>query len=230
MSKFVIYSKTDCQVWSILDQYIIEEDGTIAGGYNGVNTVRYHISTNPAVLEISEDLYKTLNVNNLDKYIVVNGIISEKPDDENYIPGNSVLEDKIIRLDIDCTNTIYNGTDITLSDGNTYHFTLTDKDQLNLSGIGLELIMGAETIAWHEDDETVPCRFYSASDATKIISTLTAWKEYHITYFRDLRIYINSLTDENMINNISYGDNIPEEFKSEVLKSYEEKLSNMDGD
>ena len=125
MSKFVVYSNTNGQVWNVLDQYSYEEDGTLAGGINGTNTLRYHASTNPAILEISDEDFDNLNINNLNNYVVVDRTIIEKPEDENYVPGESILEDKLIRFDIDCTNTIYAGTNVTLSDGNTYHFSLT---------------------------------------------------------------------------------------------------------
>ena len=81
MSKFVVYSKDSGQVWNALDQYMYEEDGTLAGGINGANTLRYHVSTNPAILEITDEEYNALNINNLGKYIVVDGNIVEKPDD-----------------------------------------------------------------------------------------------------------------------------------------------------
>ena len=81
MSKFIVYSKDNGQVWSALDQYQFEEDGTLVGGINGANTLRYHPSTNPGVVEISDEDYKQLDINNLDKYIVVNNTIIEKPDD-----------------------------------------------------------------------------------------------------------------------------------------------------
>ena len=81
MSKFIVYSKDNGQVWSALDQYQFEEDGTLAGGINGANTLRYHVSTNPAVLEISDEDYKQLDINNLNKYAVVDNTIIEKPDD-----------------------------------------------------------------------------------------------------------------------------------------------------
>lgn len=142
---------------------------------------------------------------------------------ENIICLN-IKSNKINEMDNICKQTIYKGLDITLEDGTVEHFTLDEQDQLNLSGIGLKLLMGAETVAWHEDDETIPCRFYSAADATKIISTLTAWKEYHITYFRDLRIYINSLTTVEEIESIEYGCVLPDEYKSEVLIAYEQQL------
>ena len=81
MSKFIVYSKDNGQVWSALDQYQFEEDGTLAGGINGTNTLRYHPSTNPAVLEITDEEYKQLDINNLNKYVVIDNTIIEKPDD-----------------------------------------------------------------------------------------------------------------------------------------------------
>lgn len=139
-------------------------------------------------------------------------------------PIYDTVESKISELSDSCTQTIYNGIDVKLTDGTIEHFTLDEQDQLNLSGIGLKLLMGAETVAWHKDDETEPCRFYSAADAQKIISNLTIFKEYHITYFRDLRIYVRSLASAEDINNITYGFEIPEEFKSDVLKQYENEI------
>ena len=131
---------------------------------------------------------------------------------------------KIEHLDSTCENTIYAGTDVTLSNGSVEHFTLDAKDQLDLSGIGLQLLQGAEQIAWHKDDETESCKFYSAADGTTIIQTLTLFRTYHITYFRDLRIYVNSLTDADDVNAIEYGSVIPDEYKSDVLKSIEAQM------
>ena len=135
-----------------------------------------------------------------------------------------VKKAKIEYLDSTCENTIYTGTDVTLSDGSVEHFTLDAKDQLDLSGIGLQLLQGAKQIAWHKDDETESCKFYSAADGTAIIQTLTMFRTYHITYFRDLRIYVNSLSDIDSINAIEYGSVIPDEYKSDVLKSIEAQM------
>lgn len=126
---------------------------------------------------------------------------------------------KIDEFNTICEETIYKGTDVTLKDGSVLHFTLDDKDQANLSGIAIELITGATTIMWHEDDHSKPCRFFDADDAWTIIKTMTSFKTFHVTYFRDARIYIESLTDENTVRSFSYGDDIPEEYKSDVLKS-----------
>ena len=149
-------------------------------------------------------------------------------DNSLFLCNKATLEDvkkaKIEHLDSTCENTIYAGTDVTLTDGSVEHFTLDAKDQLDLSGIGLQLLQGAEQIAWHKDDETESCKFYSAADGAAIIQTLTMFRTYHITYFRDLRIYVNSLSDADDVNAIEYGSVIPDEYKSDVLKSIEAQM------
>lgn len=155
------------------------------------------------------------------KYCYINGQFIENPAIDRLTP---LIENKVQSLSNTCSQIIYAGIPITLSDGTTQHFTLTEQDQLNLSGIGLKLLMGAQQIAWHEDDVTKECQYYSAEDAQKIIATLTTFKEYHITYFRDLRIYVYSLNTVEEVEAIEYGFALPEEFKSQVLKDYEQIL------
>lgn len=144
----------------------------------------------------------------------------------NYDNVGIIKQNKISELDNICTDTIYKGTDITLSTGETQHFTLDEQDQANLAGIGLQLGAGAEMISWHQDDVTKPCQFYTAEDAQKIINTLTVFKSYHITYFRDLRIYVNSLENIEDVEVIYYGYALPDEAKSDVLKYYEGLMTN----
>lgn len=166
--------------------------------------------------EIPEEVQK-----NCSNYCYIDGQFVDNPNIDKLTPAK---EAKVQELSNTCSNTIYQGIPITLSDGSTQHFTLTEQDQLNLSGIGLKLLMGAQQIAWHEDDVTKECQYYSAEDAQKIIATLTTFKEYHITYFRDLRIYVYSLNTVEEIEAIEYGFELPEEFKSQVLKDYEQLL------
>jgi hypothetical protein len=160
-------------------------------------------------------------ISNTEAYLYIDNKFIVNPD---YDMLSYIKESKELELSDTCSNTIYQGIPITLSDGSTQHFTLTEQDQLNLSGIGLKLLMGAQQIAWHEDDITKECQYYSAEDAQKIIATLTTFKEYHITYFRDLRIYVYSLNTVEEVKAIEYGFELPEEFKSQVLKDYEQLL------
>ena len=47
------------------------------------------------------------------------------------------------------------------------------------------------------------------------LQTLT----WHVTYFRDLRIYIRSLTEKEDVEKVTYGMDIPEAYQSEPLKA-----------
>lgn len=140
-------------------------------------------------------------------------------------PLETAINNKISQLDKACTETIYSGSDMQLSDGNVYHFTLDMQDQANLTGVALQLGAGVSQVSWHTSDITQPCLFYSSADAQTIINTLTMYKSYHITYFRDLRRYVLSLTSIEDINSIEYGYELPEVAKSDVLKTYEVMMS-----
>lgn len=185
--------------------------------------------------EGSGDKYHHAQSNYLDKpiiddkwlynYKLVDGVVTERTQEEKDLElFPSVITTKIAELSKVCTESIYKGIDVTLTDGTTEHFTLDQQDQLNLSGLALKLLMGATEIAWHEDDTTVQCRFYSAEDANKIINSLIAFKEYHITYFRDLRIYVNTLSTKADVESITYGFALPDDAKSDVLKKYEAQI------
>ena len=102
MSKFIVYSKNNGQVWNVLNQYMYEEDGTLAGGFNGINTLRYHVSTNPAVLEISDENLEKLNLNNLQNYVIVGNTVVEKSegpvvtDDINLLKTHKIKQSKLL--------------------------------------------------------------------------------------------------------------------------------------
>ena len=52
----------------------------------------------------------------------------------------------------------------------------------------------------------------------RIINAALAYVVYHVTYFRDLRIYIRSLDNIDDVKVITYGVAIPQEYQSEPLK------------
>ena len=52
---------------------------------------------------------------------------------------------------------------------------------------------GDEAIPWHTSDEAEHCKFYSNADMAMITSKAMEYVTWHVTYFRDLRIYIRSL-------------------------------------
>ena len=138
-----------------------------------------------------------------------------------YVPTlEEVQSQKVSEMNDAQQTTIQNGMDIVLSDGHTEHFTLTDHDQTSLMGLQTLVAQGVESIPWHTSDQTEHCKYYSNADMAIITTKALQFVTYHVTYFRDLRIYIRALTDKEKVKTINYGMLIPVEYQSEVLKDY----------
>ena len=152
-----------------------------------------------------------------------NGSVYVEPEPESepepYVPTlEEVKEQKVAEMNAIQQETIQNGIDVTLSDGTVEHFTLTDHDQTSLMGLQTQIVQGVEQIPWHTAEQDKPCTYYSNADMSKIVTAAMAFVTYHVTYFRDLRIYINSMLDKESVEAVEYGVYIPEKYQSEVLK------------
>jgi hypothetical protein len=153
--------------------------------------------------------------------------------DESYVakfvyikpsePLESVKERKISEMNSVQQSMIANGFDIVI-DGKLKHFTLTDHDQTSMLGLMGQVQMGIEQIPWHTSDHDEHCEYFTNEQMKSIIEKATGFLTYHITYFRDLRIYINNLSSKEEIEAVEYGIQIPNEYKSDVLKDLESKM------
>ena len=103
------------------------------------------------------------------------------------------------------------------------HFSLETNDQINLFGKQYQLANGAEFVEYHRDG--YPCKYYSAEDMMKIITAAMEWVSYHTTYCNALNMWIAGASSKDEVNAIYYGADIPEEYQSEVLKDYLEKIA-----
>lgn len=117
-----------------------------------------------------------------------------------------------------CEQIIYNGVNVTLANGSTEHFRLTDHDQLYLFGKQAQLVAGAEQLEYHADDH--PCRYYSATDMQAIIQEAMFHVSYHKTYCNALNMWIAGCQTPEEVQEIFYGADVPEEYQSEVLRAY----------
>ena len=178
---------------------------------------------NVQIIEIGQEEYDALyEASQSDEPIDI--LPPDEPDDtEPYVDPDYettveyIRTAKLTELGKACNSLIFNGIDITLSDGVVHHFSLTEYDQLNL--FKLETIArsgGVEVLPYHEDD--MPCKFYPADNIIKIADKATSFITYHTTYFNSLKQYVKSLTSIEEIASISYGIEIPEEFQSDVWK------------
>ena len=138
-------------------------------------------------------------------------------------PIENVRERKISEMNTVQQSMIANGFDIVI-DGKLKHFTLTDHDQTSMLGLMGQVQMGIEQIPWHTSDHDEHCEYFTNEQMKSIIEKATGFLTYHITYFRDLRIYINNLSSKEEIEAVEYGIQIPNKYKSDVLKDLESKM------
>ncbi|MCU6748057.1 hypothetical protein OCV51_10405 [Faecalicatena acetigenes] len=137
---------------------------------------------------------------------------------EPYEPTlQEAVEQKVAEMESEQSVTIQNGVDVQLSNGNTEHFTLTAYDQISLMGLQTQVIQGSENIPWHTSNQDEHCKYYSNTDMALIVSKAMEFVTYHVTYLRDLRIYIRSLKTKEEVASIFYGTIIPEEYQSHPL-------------
>lgn len=117
-----------------------------------------------------------------------------------------------------CEQTIYAGVDVALSDGSTEHFSLLERDQLNLFGKQVQMASGATQLEYHTDGQA--CRYYSAKDMQLIITAAMNFVSYHTTYCNALNMWIAGCETIEEIQSIKYGVTVPDTYQSEVLKAY----------
>lgn len=182
--------------------YLMKEDGTIFGNCSDYTTV----------YRKSESSVQYSN----DGSVYIGGTT------EPTIMGDELQmqkEQTIRQLNLDQQNLIENGCDVQLSDGTIQHFTLTQNDQLSLNSLSVKIQEGLTAIPWHASDEDRGCIFYSEEDMKRITDTCASFVIWHVTWFRDLRRYIRSLTSKEDIEAITYNTAIPVQYQSEVLQA-----------
>ena len=136
------------------------------------------------------------------------------PEPEPYVPTvEEVQNSKISELSNICSQTIYAGTDVEYNDTKK-HYTYTVDDQINLSQLFSTLLAGATAASYHADGEA--CRMYNSAELTNLYVTLAAFKTSHLTYFNQMKQYIKTLEDKEVITAIKYGD----ELTGEYLENY----------
>ena len=180
------------------------------------------------VIQIDEEEYNTLyeavEKGEEIKLPTEQEIIEEEPniDPDEEVTVEFIKNAKLNEISSICNKVITGGFDVSLSDGETYHFSLTTQDQLNLTTLSAMVQNGETEIQYHADGEL--CKFYSAEDIMTIISSATAFKTYQVTYHNALKLYVQSLNTIEEISNIVYGIDIPEDYQSDVLKAIMAKM------
>ena len=146
------------------------------------------------------------------------------PTPEPYVPTlDEVKAQKISEMESTMSQNIINGVTVTLSDGTVGTFGLSAQNQTSLTNLRLMAEQATDqdtpSIPWHVSDETENCQYFPPKDIITITDAAIALTTYQITFFRDLRIYINDLETKEEVEAIVYDISIlPAEYWSDVLK------------
>ena len=147
---------------------------------------------------------------------------------EPYIPTLEELQAaKRREVSAECERLIYAGINVTLADGSAEHYALTIEDQLNLFGKQIQVSAGQAQIEYHADGQ--PCRYYTAADMQAIIQAAVWHVSYHTTYCNALNMWIAGSQTADEVAQIFYGADVPEEYQSEVLKTYLTQIAGQMG-
>lgn len=113
-----------------------------------------------------------------------------------------------------CQKTIFLGKDIELSDGTTERFEFKDQDQSNIKQLWDAIKDGATAYPYQSDNG--PCKVYSALDIAKIYVTMSTTITSNITYYHQLKDYVNSLETADEVEAVTWG----QELTGEYLEHY----------
>lgn len=186
----------------------------------------YHLVGTPAL----PDEYKSVELIEIDRdeYDYLQSLVTEgKPIDIDLCQARDT---KIEEMSAMSERIIHAGTDITLSDGVTYHFSFSDQDQFQigflataaknaqmLESMGLPTNETGKDYPWHADGGD--CIFYSREDMITIGSTMQNYITYHNSYFHALRNYIQDMHNPLKIMEIKYGVEVPGIYCGNVYKT-----------
>ena len=140
------------------------------------------------------------------------------PEPKPYVPTLEEVKDlKIQSLSSICKQSIINGVDVEI-DGVVEHFSYGEEDQVNIKEL-FDLAMQTNVpLYYHADGES--CKLYTVEQIVNIYTTNATNKMHHITYFNQLKLYVNTLETNEDVESVNYGD----ELTGEYLKTYNDAM------
>ena len=134
---------------------------------------------------------------------------AEHPD-----PNAKTLEelraDKEAEISTACNEAIVAGLDIQLPGGTTEHFDYSERDQINIKEMFDAVLMGATMYPYQSEDGS--CRTYTAEEIVNIYPTLAGNKTAQLTYYHQLKDYIDTLDTAEEIEAVTYGQPLTGEY------------------
>lgn len=133
--------------------------------------------------------------------------IGDRWEDGVFSRPNRTLDEaraeKISQLSAVCNALIVAGADIQLADGSTQHFDYSTEDQLNISDMFSAVVLGASCYPYQPANGS--CAVYQAADIVTIYTTLAGQKTAQLTYYHQLKDYVQTLETVAEADAVVYG-------------------------
>jgi hypothetical protein len=195
-----------------VDIYSDEECAKLVNSYKDNKIVSFNTSyeNGTALIVIKPtDLQKEIS----ELKDAVNSIESQI-NPEPIDPSTLSLEDaKLYQLDVvntECTNAIYAGIDVDTSKG-TEHFSLTDKDQINITALYTKCLSGTPSVPYHADDTI--CREFSAEEMIALGEATLKYVIYCTTMCNHIRAWIQRCETVDEVITIHFNSELPDDLQ-----------------
>ena len=112
-------------------------------------------------------------------------------------PIDDMKEDKKQEINNDCSSVIYSGYEY-----NGEHYDLNDEDQINMLAWSAVAQQG-KSVPYHSSGN--PCRIYTAEEFLDLVTAVTSFKTYNLTYCNLLKLQVDEMTEKEDIASVKYG-------------------------
>ena len=127
--------------------------------------------------------------------------------DEYILQG--IRQEKIQQMSEDCSKIIQKGVQY---NGKVY--SLTPNDQINIDSMFNAVLAGAEEYPYHANGES--CCNMKAEDILNLYVLYKKTVTYYTTYYNQLKMYIDTLTDKKDVEKVFFGQELTGVFQEQL--------------
>lgn len=194
------------------DVYSDEECTELIGSYKDNKIVSFNISNEngTALIVIKpSDLQK--EISELKNAVTsIESQINPAPIDPSTLPLEGAKEYQLNVVNEECTNAIYAGIDVKTSKG-TEHFSLTEKDQMNITALYTKCLSGTPSVPYHADGSI--CREFSAEEMIALGEATLKYVVYCTTLCNHIRAWIQRAETVEEVIAIHFNSELPDDLQ-----------------
>lgn len=121
----------------------------------------------------------------------------------------SIRQEKIQQMSEECSKIIQKGVQY-----NGKIYSLTPNDQINIDSMFNAVLAGAKEYPYHADGES--CYNMKAEDILNLYVLYKKTVTYYTTYYNQLKMYIDTLTDKKDVEKVFFGQELTGVFQEQL--------------